>query len=172
MVWRVGYRCVASFDWDLIVAGGHGEVVFVGHLYFISKGQHHSCAIWLQPCPLLHSVAVGTNQMSKLPRGNKRKRQIFLNVKSFDCVWSLDTVQTWCSCAISAKRDAGSGWRVSLVLHGVLSLPSFLLRCRGSARPWKIGGKVTSSGLSSLKAFACSQFHMRDLMKAVCQYAT
>lgn len=50
------------------------------------------------------------------------------------------------------------------------------LHCGGggssSARPLENGGKVMSSGLSSLKAFACSQFHMRDLMKAVCQDAT
>lgn len=53
-----------------------------------------------------------------------------------------------------------------------MALPATLSLCRGSARPREIGGKVTYSSLSSLKAFACSQFHMRDLMKAICQYAT
>lgn len=100
--------------------------MFIGHLYFISRGQHHSSAIWLQRCLMQHSVADSPNQMSKQPPGKKHKGQIFLNVKSTDCVWSLETVQKWCSYIISAERDAGSGWRVSLVLHGVhyLSVPS------------------------------------------------
>lgn len=76
--------------------------VDMGNIYlqviynFFQRVSITAVAIWLQPCLLFHYVAVGPNQMSKHSHEETNVNRFFffffLNVKSTDGVWSLETV--------------------------------------------------------------------------------